>query len=93
MRALAFAAALALSLGMTLALATVVSAQAQDAGVAVDPATGERFRELRPPEGLRRGMLQTEPWVVYTVAGAAIGAGLVVLARRIRRSALRGRSD
>ena len=53
--------------------------------VHVDPETGERYREVRPGRGLRRGTLSAPSWLVY-VLGAAIGLlALVALMQRSRR--------
>jgi len=77
---------------------------AQDAGpaapavtsadnVQVDPATGERWRAVRPEDGLRRGLLPVNAWLAIA-AGALVAVGavaaLVLRARSARRNA-RGR--
>lgn len=61
---------------------------ADDDGVQIDPATGERWRWVRPDEQMRRGLLPVGAWVA--VAGGslvAVGAvvALVLRARTARR--------
>ena len=71
--------------------ATPAATPAED--VQVDPTTGERWRAVRPEDGLRRGLLPVSAWLAIT-AGALIAVGavaaLVLRARSARRDA-RGR--
>lgn len=57
-------------------------------GVQIDPATGERWRWVRPTDDMRRGLLPVSAWVAIA-AGAALGivavVALVLRARRARR--------
>jgi len=76
-------------------LCVPASAVAQDGAgasesgrVQVDPETGERYRVVRPPEGVRRGRISVSAWVA--IAGgvllvlAAAGTLTARLAQRTR---------
>ncbi|RLB54249.1 MAG: hypothetical protein DRJ42_09640 [Deltaproteobacteria bacterium] len=55
--------------------------------VKVDPATGRRYREVRPREAIRRGSFRVPRWVP-----AALGAGVTVIALGVLAVAHRRRS-
>ncbi len=63
-------------------------ADAGSADVEVDPATGERFRWVRPSDAMRRGIVPVPAWLAIAggilVASGAVGM-LTWRARRRRR--------
>jgi len=62
---------------------------AVDAGpVRVDPRTGERYRLVRPEEGLRRGSVPVASWVVMTTGALVVAAAAALLVMRSLRRKL-----
>lgn len=61
-------------------------AEAEQSTVHVDARTGHRYREVRPPEGLRRGRFSSPSWVVGGLGVLTAAGAIAALVWRSRRS-------
>lgn len=87
---------LGLATAVVIGILAVSTARGQDAGpgqaaapgdVQVDPRTGERFRWVRPSDGMRRGELRVPGWVAVSggVLLATAAAGVLLWRARGKR--------
>ncbi len=51
----------------------------------VDPETGERYIEISPEEPLAQGPYRVEPWIVWSLAGLVLVAGVAGIGTRLRK--------
>ncbi len=73
--------------------AEAAPAEETPAAIQIDPQSGERFRETRPDEPMRRGRISVAPWVVYVVGGCVVLLALALLGRRARPRTARAREQ